>query len=351
MALLFSPFDLKGKTIKNRVVLPPMVCFYPDSANDGFVQPRNVAHYAAIAKGGCGTVIVEATCVSETGKLHPCQLGVWDDKFIEGLAAIATAIHAEGALALVQIHHAGLKTIPNPGIEQELWAPSDYSHKDKTARAMTTAEIEQVIEQFAQAAKRLEAAGFDGVEIHGCHAYLISQFMSPSVNLRTDVYGQDKALLGKQVIEAVKKATGSGFIVGIRTSGNDPDMAASIAYAQAFEQAGADYLHVSTGFVSSKPADMTFDDNSPVNWIAQMAGEIKKHVSVPVITVNGIRTPEQAESALEQGIGDLAAIGKAHLVDAEWANKGQQGVAIKPCLNCPSCQTFKNREACRALQA
>lgn len=340
---IFSEIQINGKTVKNRVVLPPMVCFY-DDADDGFANPRNVAHYEELAKGGVGAVIVEATCVSPFGKLHKCQLGLWDDKFIPGLSQIAEAIKKHGALSLIQIQHAGLRTV-RESCELPL-APSDYDGKPGRGRAMSREDIERTRSEFARAAARAKAAGFDGVEIHGCHAYLISQFLSPSVNVRQDEYGRDKAKFGVEVAEAVRAATGDSFIVGMRTSGNDPDMETSIRYARAFEGAGCDYLHVSTGFTNNKPADMTFDEDAPNNWIAQLSGEIKKHVSVPVIAVNGIKTPEQAKDLIENGRADLAAVGRGLWADPLWVEKARRGEPVDACLGCAKCGCFISKDHC-----
>ncbi len=343
MATLFSELSIKGNISKNRIVLPPMVCFYEEHGN-GFVTDKNINHYKEKAFGGSGIIIVEATCINPSGKLHSCQLGIWDDKFVDGLKKIADVIHEGGALAFIQIHHAGIKTPQN--VCENPMAPSDFDIKGRKAHGMSQKEIDETIEEFKNAAIRAEKAGFDGIELHGCHAYLISQFLSPKVNLRDDEYGKQKEKFGVDVIKAVKSVVSDKFIVGIRTSGNDPDLKTSVEYAQAFVKAGADYLHVSTGYINDIPADMVIDESKPYNWIAQLGIEIKKHVDVPVMCVNGIKTPEQAKYIIENDLADFVAIGKAQIVDTNWANKVAENKEIDECLGCAKCTLFLNIETC-----
>lgn len=349
MTNLFANYALKGHEVKNRLVVPPMVCFHY-SHGDGFVTEKNIGHYEEMAKGGSGIVIVEATCVSENGRLHKTQLGIWGDEYIEGLAKIADVIHRHGAMAIIQIHHGGLRA--SSEVTNDLIAPSAYQKSDSIhARAMYLDEIEDISDDFVSAARRAREAGFDGVELHGCHGYLICQFLSPVVNQREDIYGDDKAKFGVDILKRIKTQPDDSFIVGLRLGGNDPDLKTSVEYAKAFEKAGADYLHISTGFKDYRPADLEYTENEHYNWIVRTGIVIKRNVHIPVILVNGIRTPEQARYIIDENLSDFVAIGRGLLVDSHWINKLQKGEKVRLCLNCLKCQYFDRPEKCPLRRA
>ena len=185
MKKLFSEFKIRNLKIKNRICVPPMVIGLTD---DGYVTKENVDRYRELAKGGAGLIIQEATCINIDGKLSSKQLGIWEDDQIEGLKSIVEAVHAEDSKIFIQIHHAGVV-----GISENPICPSPYEYKklDKTVigREMTNEDIKSVQKDFIEAARRAYEAGYDGIELHGCHGYLISQFLNKKVNTRTDEYG------------------------------------------------------------------------------------------------------------------------------------------------------------------
>lgn len=330
MSKLFSPLTFKGKTAPNRIVMPPMVMFgYGDES--GLVNRRWVEHYKAHAPK-VGLLIAEATCIAPDARLSKDQLGIWSDEFIEGLAKIAAAAHAEEALALLQIHHAGLKSV------YEKTAPSDYERNGITARALSLEEIAVIQNQFVQAAVRAQKAGFDGIELHGAHGYLISQFLSPSVNKRSDAYGgsaENCARFAVEVISAIRKACGDDFIIGIRMGANEAD---SVFYAKAFETAGLDILHASFGmsfsFSEDMPAAPAGFKHNPIVYLASL---IKQAVKIPVIAVYGITAPADAADVVESGLADFAAVARSMLVDEHWAAEASEGKETGLCLHCPAC--------------
>lgn len=345
MNLLFTPHKIKKVELKNRVVLPPMVCFTFADAN-GFVSEKNINHYKAIAKGGAGLIIVEATCINKNGRLSPEQLGIWSDDYIEGLSKIVQACHKHGAKVFIQLHHAGLRV--SKAINEDTITSSDYDDGKISAREMTKEEIQTIKEDFINGAVRAEKAGFDGIEFHGAHSYLFTQFFSEKVNKRTDEYGgslENRLRFVKEVLEGVKQKVNEDFVVGIRMGSNENDLETSIEMAKRFEAMGMDYLHVSTGFDNTK-INVEIPDSFPCNWIVYGGTIIKEHVSIPVIGVNSIKTPEQAQYLIQNNLLDLVAIGRAHLADYDFTNHVEEGVPIIECLGCRPCKWFTNGDNC-----
>ena len=193
MKTLFETLTLKNLTLHNRICVPPMVCFNW-SDESGIVSDKHVAHYKAIAQGGPGLIIQEATCIDPVGRLAASQLGIWCDEQIPGLKRIVDVVHAEGVPILVQIHHAGIMGLTNPAP-----CPSAYEFERRDfvqkGAEMTLEEIAELRRNFAAAARRAQKAGYDGVELHGCHSYLLCQFMNSRVNKRADKYADGMVLV------------------------------------------------------------------------------------------------------------------------------------------------------------
>lgn len=344
MPQLFSSLQLKNTEIKNRVVMPPMVCF-GWANDDGYTTEQHLQHYEARAKGGTGLIVLEAHCVAKSGRLANSQLGIWSDDHIEGLRKLAQVCHRHGAVVIVQIHHAGLQTAP--GIVETAIGPSEKIAVNRKTAAMTLEKIYTLQQAFIDAAIRAEKAGLDGIELHGAHGYLIDQFMSPITNQRTDLYGGElinRARFAKEIICGIRKATQDSFILGYRMGGNEPGLEEGIQIARLLEAAEVDLLHVSAGIGSNNLP--TVPENFPYNWIVYCGTEIKKQVNIPVIVVNDIRTPERAAYLIEQGLADFVAIGRGLLVDPAWAQKAQQREQITSCLNCKKCRWFDDGSKC-----
>ena len=292
---------------------------------------------------------VEATCISQNGRLAGTQLGLWSDEHIPGMRRVTDACHAHGSAILVQIHHAGSKT-PKEVYDPSL-APSDLSTDKVSARAMTLDELHDIQQAYIDAALRAQKAGFDGVELHGAHGYLISQFMSPITNRRSDQYGGEIAnrmRFSCEIVEGIRKACGSAFIIGYRMGCNEPTLENGIIIAKELERRGVDLLHVSAGISSGE--EPKIPEGFPFTWIVYGASVIKKQVGIPVIAVNGIRTPQQAAAILDAGMADFAAVGKGMLVDAEWANKAKENHEIILCKSCKMCRWFVNGEQCPRMR-
>lgn len=343
---LFSSIAIRNKTIKNRIVLPPMVRFgWSDSK--GFVSKKHIEHYGLIAENGPGLIIIEALAVKKDGRLSPDQLGIWSDKYVDGIRKIAEICHKYGAIVIAQMHHAGLSTPAS--VSSLAVAPSDY-YKDgcKVARALKSKEIKDIQKTFVKAAERVMEAGLDGIEIHGAHGYLINQFMSPVVNKRDDDYGGDinnRARFSLEIIEKIKSIVGNkDFIIGYRMGGNEPTLKNGIKIAKILENAGIDLLHVSSGIEGDRLPEPP--EGFEYNWIVYCGTEIKKNVCIPVIAVNEIRTPGQARHLIKNNMADFAAVGKGLLCDPDWTKKAKGTNEVKECLECKECDWFSEPEKC-----
>lgn len=344
MDSLFTPQKIKHLEIKNRIVLPPMVCF--GSSEDGnFVSEKNINHYEAVAKGGSGLIIVEAAAVSKDGRLSVDQLGIWDDKFIEGLSKIVKVCHENSTKVFIQIHHAGLKA--PKAVNEDTISSSDYIDGNLSARELTQNEINQIHQDFVAGAIRAQKAGFDGIELHGAHGYLFTQFFSNKVNKRRDDYGGNldhRLKIVRDIFKDIKDHVRDDFIIGIRMGCNENDLETSIDMAKRFEDMGMDFLHISTGF-DNTPIDIGLPPDFPCNWIVYGATKIKEKVNIPVIAVNGIKKPEQARYLIDHNLVDFVAIGRGQLADPNFVNHIKED-SIVNCLGCKPCGWFTKADNC-----
>ncbi len=339
---LFSPFSINGKTLKNRCVVPAMVMNYCNE--DGTCTEKFTAYHEAKAKGGFGMIITEDFAVSPEGKGFKYLPGLWNDSQIDGFREFTRRIHQHGTVLIAQIYHAGRQT-SRAVIGQAPWAPSaipcpfspDMPHE------MTLEEIHATVSHYGDCARRAKAAGFDGVEIHGAHGYLIAQFMSPYSNKRTDAYGgplQNRIRFALEIIRDIRRKCGGDFIVGYRISSDEyvtggrniEDTKTIVPY---LEQAGISYVHVTAGVYRS------FDTVIPSMycghaWIADMAAEVKQVTSLPVITVGRYNDVRIAENVLSCGKADLVSFGRQSLADPETPNKAKEGRFddIRTCIGC-----------------
>lgn len=338
MAVLDSSIQIGKHTVKNRIVLPPLVIC--GLHKDGHVNDDVVAHYRSFAEGGAGIVIQEATCVSEDGRLAGPQLGLWNDGHIDEMRRIVGAVKPSGALLLVQIHYASKQGEPDHIVQV---GPSEYTNDDEFHRALSTDEVRRIRDDFIAAARRAEIAGYDGVELHGAHGYLLCAFMNSVLNRRDDAYG-DTGLLNREIIEGIRAVTGPDFLVTARVGVDNPDMATGIAHCKALEALGLNLLNISSGMARTEKLGVPKD--FPFSKLAWRGSEVKKYVNVPVIAVGKLDDPADAAALIEGGYADFAAIGRGMLVDPEWANKVLSGEKPVKCHDCKECVWFRHHDKC-----
>jgi 2,4-dienoyl-CoA reductase-like NADH-dependent reductase (Old Yellow Enzyme family)/thioredoxin reductase len=346
---LFKPIKLGSLFLKNRIVMPPMSTVL--ASDTGAITERLINFYVERAKGGAGLIIVEAACVdSPIGKLAALQICVDSDRFIAGLSYLVDAIHEANSDVKValQLHHAGRQT--NLRITEGLQpvAPSAvYSPTAATtARELTVKEIEELVTKFAEGAYRAKIAGFDAIELHGAHGYLIAQFLSPYTNKRSDEYGgglERRTRFPLEIIEQTRSRIGYGFPIIFRINGSEfikggITLKESKKIAQKLEQASVNAIHVSaglaeTGWWSCQPMSI------PQGSLVSLAKEIKKVVKIPVIAVGGITDPFFAGKIIEEKQADLVAMGRAMIADPELVKKMAEDrfEDIRKCIRCMLC--------------
>lgn len=352
---LFAPLELAGLHLPNRAVRPPMVVY--SATMEGGVTPEVLEYYRRAA--GPGMVIVEASVVSPEGRLARNQIGIFDDRHVEGLSEIAAIIHESGAAASIQIHHAGRNTNRSNTLGLPLVAPSALAEKPDTPPhdipiALDEREIDRILDCFAAAARRASEAGFDAVEIHGAHGYLGSQFLSPLANQRRDQWGgslENRARFLREAHKRIRQACGGKILVSCRLGAADKagglTVDEGIQVARWLAEDGMPYLHVSTGI--GDPPRLA-PEGSPWSDRLLLGARIRDAVKIPVIGVGDIFTPEQADWALADGLVDLVAIGRGLLADPQWVVKAGKDRAdmIHQCHRCKVCHHFRRPERCPA---
>ena len=317
MPKLTEPLQVKNYTLRNRIVYPPMQSGRADF--DGSITNILINFYTRRSTH-IGLPIIEHAYIDLLGKIGPKQLGIYDDTLIPGYEKLASALHNIGAPAIVQISHAGgvanKKVIHNQ--------PAGPSSAGKT-RMLEVCELHAITEQFAAAAERAIKAGFDGIELHGAHGYLLNQFFSPLLNKREDEYGgslEKRMRFPLQVTEEVRSRVGKDKLLLYRLGSDDlapygTHIEDAVVFAQKLEAAGVDILDVSGGMCGSNPKQY----KHAVGYFVPQAAAVKQQVKVPVIGVGGITQPEYANQLVNEGTVDLVAVGRAIWKDAEWAAK------------------------------
>jgi len=353
---LFSPIQIGNMTISNRIAMVPTDI---SSANaDGSINPRVITYHEQIAKGGCGFIIVGATTPDKpTGRPTVTCVAADEDPLIPGLAHLAEAMHRYGAKCAVQIQHPGRQAAwPRKNLmsasDHVLDVPGSAGHEviyaesiaqGKSVRAMTVEEIYDLIEKFGEAAWRVQQAGFDSVELHAAHGYLIAQFMSPFVNKRTDRFGgsfMGRMRFTMEIITRIQIKCGKGYPLGIRYSGDEwieggRTLDETVKVAKLMEEMGLAYVDISAGIFES-PAAVMDPMYYPEGWNTYTAEEVKKHVKIPVITSHSLRNPDYCEKILAQGKADMVGFSRQLIADPYWANKARVGKKeeIRRCISC-----------------
>lgn len=320
--MLFQNIEIGGMRLKNRIVMPPM-CMY-SAKTDGFVLPFHVVHYGTRAQGGVGLIIQEATAVEARGRISANDLGIWQDEQIEGLGEIVKIVHGFNSKIAIQLAHAGRKSEVGPVVSCTTEKFSDHYQPPAN---LTTEEVSEVVRAFGQAARRALEAGYDAVEIHGAHGYLINQFLSPLTNHREDKYGCKEGIGAQflmEIIQTVKKNFNRP--VGLRISaesyidnGLHPENYIKLIHLlQNNPKTAVDFLDVSSGGITPDSLPP-----SPVKSGYQIpfAAQIKKNdpISIPIIAGGLLMQPTQCESILKEGKADLVWLGRELLRNPYWS--------------------------------
>lgn len=323
--MLKTPLTIGKLTLSNRLAMPPMATGF--AADDGVVTSELVEYYREKSAGGhIGLVILEHSYISPEAKSRPGQLSASRDSDVEGLSRIAKAVHENGSAAVIQLNHGGAACRSEAtGVQPQ--SPSGVGFmlkgvETEPSRPMTKDDIVKVVDDFASAAARAKMAGFDGCEIHSAHGYLLNQFYSPLTNKRLDEYGGDitgRIRIHLEVIRAVRKAVGNGFLVMLRLGacdyregGNTIDDAT--AAAAAFVEAGVDILDISGGM-----GGYIRSDYSEPGFFSDASRAIKEMTNVPVMLTGGVTSAQEAEALLQAGVADIIGVGRAIKTDSSWA--------------------------------
>jgi len=318
MIHLAKPFELKGLALKNRIVMPPM-CQYSVWEKDGKPNDWHLVHYVSRAVGGTGLIIMEMTDVEPDGRITDYDLGLWSDDHIPAFARVISEMKKYGAKIGIQIGHAGRKAedAEVPVSSTDVPFSSDF----KKPRALSTEEVKEMVNKFKEAARRAVEAGVDTIEIHGAHGYLVHQFHSPLINNRTDEYGQDLALFGVEIIQAMKSVMPEEMPLIFRISAMEYaeggyGIEHAISLCRRYREAGVDIFHISSGgeapIGARKPG-------KHAGFQVPLARSIKQSLGVPVIAVGNLDDPHIAEATLANGDADLIAVGRGMLRDPYWA--------------------------------
>jgi NADPH2 dehydrogenase len=328
MGRLQQQISVGTKIANTRLVLPPMAT---EGAEDGKVTKKIVDHYAQFTKGGYfGIVVTGHTYVSDDGKYSEGQVSSAHDDDVEGLAKVAEAVHANGSLVLLQLNHCGsagdMKLTGH-----DLIAPSpalNMSPSAKTrlhARAMTVEDIDRVKHDFIDAAYRAKEAGYDGVELHAAHGFLLNEFYSPLANKRNDLY-TGKNMVGRtrlqiDIISGIREVCGTDFIISMRFGACDYKLGGSldteaVIAAQYYFEAGLDLISISGGMCG-----FIHPQKKEPGYFGAVAQMIRSSVHIPLILTGGIKTPEDAEALLENGNADMIGVGRAVMADPDWARR------------------------------
>jgi NADPH2 dehydrogenase len=323
---LFSPYTIKNVTIKNRIVMSPM-CMYSSHNEDGMLQDWHYTHYVSRAVGQVGLIMVEATAVTPQGRISAQDLGIWSDEHIPGFTKLVNMIKEHGSKAAIQIAHAGRKAT----VDGEIIAPSAlaFNGEMKQPKEMTIQEIAETIQAFQDGVKRAKQAGFDIIELHGAHGYLINEFLSPLSNHRTDEYGGSSAnryRFLKEIIEAVKEVWEGPLFV--RVSANDyldeglnPED--YVEYAKLMKEQGVDLIDVSSGAVA--PAPIKVYPGYQVGY----SEKIRHGADIATGAVGLITTGIQAEEILRNERADLIFLARELLRDPYWPRTAAKELGVE----------------------
>lgn len=323
--LLCQPLDLNGKTLRNRIVMPPMAT---GRSENGAPTEELIRYYQERA-GATALIIVEHAYIAPEGMASRGQLSMAEDSVLPACRDLTAAVHDQGARILAQLNHAG-GAARDTGMPTLAPSPITLRPGLPTPREMTEDDIRTVIRRFTEAARRAKAVGFDGVEIHSAHGYLLNQFYSPLTNFRRDAYGGDslegRTRLHWEILRSVRQATGEDFILALRFGACDympggSTMEEIPLAARIFQDAGIDLLDISGGHCF-----YTLKGDTRPGWFSPLSRAAKQAVSVPVLLTGGIQEARDAEALLADHAADLIGVGRSMIQNPHWAEDALQAL-------------------------
>ena len=362
MEKLFEPVSISGALhLKNRIVRS--ATYEKRADEDGFATDALAGLYEALVLGGTGLIITGVALVHPSGRLGPKMLSIHSDRYVEGLSKLTDRVHAKGGVIALQIVHGGRQCLPIfIGGEQPMAPSAVYDpSSDVTPRAMTDSEIWNMIDAFADAARRARTAGFDAVQIHGAHGYLVSSFISPHTNRRDDYWGGDEERrfhFPEEVLKAIRAEAGGGFPVMIKMNCDDllpenglkPEEAARVA--QRLEAMGLDCVEISGGMRESpvktiRPAILMETQEA---YFRQAGALFKKRLRIPVILTGGMRSKKVMEDVLEKQEADLIGMSRPLIREPGLPNLMREGKEKADCISCNKCTNFLKYDTVQCIE-
>ena len=350
-SVLFEPIDINGMVVPNRLVR--------SATNDrlaevsGHVNDPFIAVYEKLAAGGVGLIVTGHAYVQWNGKASAKMMGGHDDDLIPGMKKLVETVHKYDSKVVLQINHAGRQT-ESSVLGESTVAPSpvQYPATEETPREMTGKEIEELIENYAAAARRAVAAGFDGVQLHGAHGYLISQFISPYTNRREDAWGgslENRMRFPLEVLRRVREEVGEGYPVLIKLNSEDYledglTIEEGSQIARALSENGIDAIEISGGMFESGDSIIKtgIKDEDDEAYFLPNARKFREMIDVPLILVGGMRTPRLMARLIEEGEADMASLCRPFIREPDLVNRWKGGDELKAeCISCNGCQKYR----------
>ncbi|WVX84428.1 NADPH dehydrogenase NamA [Niallia oryzisoli] len=325
MVKLFSSFTIKDVVLKNRIVMSPM-CMYSSFNRDGHVSKFHHMHYLSRAMGQVGLIILESTAVEPQGRISMKDLGIWDDHHIEGLSELVQEIHRFGSKAGIQLSHAGRKA----DVEGEIYAPSPIPYKQGqlVPKELSLSQVEEIIQQFKEAARRTKASGFDVIELHGAHGYLINQFLSPLSNDRNDHYGgsrENRYRFLEEIVDGINEVWDGPLFVRLSVNEYHPEgnsINDMVYFARRLKEQGVDLIDCSSGAIVPAKIDVFPGYQVP------LAEKIRQEAGVATGAVGLITNPLHAEEIVKNNRADLIFIARELLRNPYWPLKAASELGI-----------------------
>jgi len=341
---LFRPGSIGRLSLQNRIIMPAMGTFFADK--DGNISSRLVAYYRRRAEGKPGLIIIE-NCGIDAGAISQYEPRIDQESHVAGMTKLVEAIHAFGVPTALQLQHAGRQlSYKHTGYVPVAPSPIPCPLMREMPKELTLADIKRLKQKYREAASRAKRAGFDAIELHGAHGYLLNQFISPLANQRHDQYGgnlRNRARFPLEIVREIRDATGQSLPIIYRLTADEHlpggiSMEDAVSFAVLLEEAGVDAIHVSAGTYGSiewviPPSHM------PQGCHAHLAALIKKAVKLPIISVGRINSPEIAEKILEDGCADFVSVGRGMIADPDFPKKAAAGSGdkIRRCIGCNEC--------------